>query len=114
MVARRQDLVTALSAYTENTFRAKTRRFLLGLSADELEFIAEFLGYFVLEGGQPCGCSRAQMAERIAEFRCSQRAGRRSMDDDHKMILLLEYLCRGGLRPTAIPQVRSRAAGQVN
>jgi hypothetical protein len=110
MVARRQDLVAALSAHTENSFRSKTRRFLRGLSADELEYIAEFLGCSILESAAPCQCSRAQMAERIAEFRWRRPACRRG-DDDHKMILLLEYLCRSGQQSTAMPRAASRAAG---
>ncbi len=107
MVARRQDLVAALSAYTENPFRSKTRRFLLGLSADELEFIAEFLGSSILEGGDPCGWSRARMAERIGAFRGSRPGGARGIDNDHKLILLLEYLCRSGLKRIAQPPARA-------
>ena len=106
MLARRQDLVTALTACTENPFRAKARRFLIGLSADELQFIAEFLGALILEPADPCGCSRAELAQRIADF---QRARpRHSSLDDHKMILLLEYLCRSGLQRVALPAVQSR------
>lgn len=107
MVARREDLVTALTACTAHPCRPKARRFLVGLSADELQFIAEFLGVLILESEECCCCSRAELAERIAEFQ-QTRPRHRSLDDDHKMILLLEYLCRTGLQQEAIPAVQSR------
>lgn len=99
MVARRQDLVEALSACTVSPHRAKARRFLLGLSADELQFIAEYLGSCILESSAGRGCSRAQLAERIAAFQLHRatRQARLATDRDHKMILLLEYLCRSGV-----------------
>jgi hypothetical protein len=106
MVARRQDLVAALTACTENPFRTKARRFLSGLSSDELQFIAEFIGSLILESEERCRCSRAQLAQRVAEF---QRArGRQSSLDDHMMILLLEYLCRSGLQKVVVPAAHSR------
>ena|SRR6516165_12603347 len=106
MVARRQDLVTALTACTENPFRTKARRFLIGLSADELQFIAEFIGSLILQSEERCRCSRAELAERIAEF---QRARQQhSSLDDHKMILLLEYLCRSGLQQMVLPAAHTR------
>ena len=92
MVARRQDLVTALTACTENPFRTKARRFLIGLSADELQFIAEYLGSCILESST-CRCSRAELAGRVAGY---QPACRAVADLDHKLILLLEYLSRTG------------------
>jgi len=69
----------------------------MGLSSDELQFIAEFLGACILESTEE-GCSRTELAERIAQFqrgrlRCSSGC---SEDQDHKMIILLEYLCRNG------------------
>jgi hypothetical protein len=68
----------------------------VGLSSDELQFIAEFLGACILESTEKGRYSRSELAERIAQF---QRGRRRcspgcSEDQDHKMILLLEYLCR--------------------
>jgi hypothetical protein len=104
MVALRQDLVTALTACTENPFRTKARRFLCGLSADELQFIAEFVGSLILESAERCRCSRAELAERVAEFQRGRQ--QHSSLDDHKMILLLEYLCRSGLQRAAQPHSR--------
>jgi hypothetical protein len=85
MVAQRQDLVAALVACTDAPFRARARRFASGLSADELQFIAEYLGSCILESLNDCPCSPATLASRLP-----------TRDRDHKMILLLEYLCRTG------------------
>jgi hypothetical protein len=94
MLAQRQDLVAALVAFTEAPLRSRARRFVDGLSADELQFIAEYLGACILEAGR-CGCcSRAELGRRIGEF---QHARGWNRDCDHKSILLLEFLCRTGL-----------------
>jgi hypothetical protein len=84
----------------------KARRFVQGLSSDELQFIAGFLGACVLDSEMPCAC-RAQWAERIAQYQ-EARGGcsHISADQDHKMILLLEFLCRSGR-----PQTRVSAGG---
>lgn len=93
----RNALVAALTSCADSPFRDKARRFLSGLSSDELQFIAEFLGACVLESGRKRCCSRAQLAEKIAEFqRARASAAGWSEDQEHKMILLLEYLCRDG------------------
>ena len=94
----RDTLVAALLSCSDNPLRPEAHRFLLGLSADELQFIAEFLGACVLDPLQKWGSSRAQLAERIAMFQRA-RASRwtfNSEDRDHKMIVLLEYLSRYG------------------
>lgn len=105
-------LMTALAACADQSRRFWARRFLTGLSADEMQFIAEYLGASILDPGlwavtsQPP--SRAQLAERIEEFqngRLEQPGSDRhapSPDEEHKMILLLEYLSRA-----AIPQSAS-------
>jgi len=114
MPAQRQDLVAALTACIQNRFRARARRFLLGLSLDEMQFIAEFLGSCMIESAE-CGWrSRAQVTQWIARF-CATRPARprrRGADDDHKLILLLEYLGRVGA--PSIGDVPMRPAGQVN
>jgi len=94
MVAQRQDLVAALVACAETPLRAKARRFVEGLSADELQFIAEYLGACILESAQRHCCTRAELARKIAEF---QQARESLADGDHKTILLLEFLCRTGV-----------------
>ena len=99
----RNALVTALVACTDVPLRNGTRRFLAGLSKDELEFIAEFLGACILDAPGWCVRTRAELAERIAWFeRARLRQARRNRaDQEHKMILLLEYLCHSGIPATA-------------
>jgi len=97
----RSALVAALVACADSPHKSAARRFLQGLSSDELQFIAGFLGAHVLEfSGEPC-LSRAGWAERIARYQqaCSGCPRRGAEDLEHKMIVLLEYLCRSGLRP---------------
>lgn len=96
----RSTLVAALVACTESPVKTRARRFLVGLSSDELQFIADFLGACILESSERCCVSRSELAGRIVEF---QQARLRcpacySEDRDHKMILLLEFLRRSGLQ----------------
>ena len=102
-------LVAALTSCAEGRLQLKARDFLMGLSCDELQFIAEFLGASILECEDKLCCSRAQLALRIAQFQQARlRSGvTSSPDQDHKMILLLEFLCRSGLQQTPIG-VRAR------
>jgi hypothetical protein len=106
MVAQRQDLVAALVACAEGPCRAKARRFVNGLSADEMQFIAEFLGSCILESTRSRRNSRAELAARICAF---QQARRRAAQDE-KSIVLLEYLCRSVVQQTP----GGARAGQVN
>jgi len=92
----RPALISAIAACAEHRSQRKARKFLQGLSTDELQYIAEFLGAYVLESGQP-GFSRRELADHIARFeqvRCAPPKCR--ADQDHKMILLLEYMCSSG------------------
>ena len=95
----RSVLVAALASCTDGPFKLRARRFLDGLSRDELQFIAEYLGASILDSSEPCATSRPELAERIVEFQRSRCGGRRpsSPDQDHKTILLLEFLSRSGL-----------------
>ena len=101
------DFVAALVSCAEGPFQPSAHRFLMGLSCDELEFLATFMGASILEAAQGCPCSRAQLAERIVEL---QRTRHATPDHDHKMILLLEFLCRSGLRRAPV-RVRAGHAG---
>jgi hypothetical protein len=98
--------VCALVACLESSQRRPTRRFLQGLATDELQYIAEFLGSCILESGGQCRGSRTQLAEAIKQFERNRHgatpdADSRGLDplqdQEHKMILLLEYLCRSGM-----------------
>ena len=90
----RRVLVSAAIACVEERLQKKARRFLQGLSTDELQYIAEFLGACILESWGPGACSRSQLADGIARFDRFRSAPGRLSDQEHKMILLLEYLCR--------------------
>ena len=107
----RSSLVAALVSCADLPLRSRARRFLLGLSADELQFIAEFLGACILERAGRSQCSRAELANRIAGFQQARTvAGPSSPDQEHKMIVLLEFLCRSCLQQYSLP-VR---AGQMS
>jgi hypothetical protein len=86
-------LVSAISACADDRLQKKARWFLQGLSNDELQYIAEFLGACVLESSRHEACSRRQLADGIAHFD-RFRSAPCGNDPDHKMIVLLEYLCR--------------------
>src|SRR5579863_7271684 len=91
--ALRSDLVAALVSCADSPHKSRARRFVQGLSSDELQFIAGFLGGCILDyAGRPCA-SRAQWAERVERYQ-RVSAGRHCADREHKMIVLLEYLCR--------------------
>jgi len=101
----RNSLVAALVSCADTPLKAEARRFLRGLSSDELQFIAEYFGACILEPSPGWPGGRAELAERIAAFQRRRGCPTRPADDDHKMILLLEYLCRAGARVTAGAQV---------
>ena len=100
----RETLVTALVSCANSSLKSRSRRFLAGLSRDELQFIAEFLGCCVLESARRSVCSRAQLAEAVSDFQRARRGlrGRCSEDQEHKMILLLEYLCFSGIEQVSV------------
>jgi hypothetical protein len=108
--AVRNSLVAALVACADEALRSRARRFLAGLSSDELQFIAGFLGSYILESQAHCAHNRADLAERLARFQQAQAdlARNRASDRELKMILLREYLCRSGVRDFPMT---SRAGG---
>jgi hypothetical protein len=115
--AKKSCLVCALIACLEDSQKRPTRRFLQGLSIDELQYIAEFLGSCILESGGQCRGSRTQLAEAIKKFERNRHGATADavsdgqdplQDQEHKMILLLEYLCRSGMTQ----QTMSVGAGQ--
>ena len=95
----RNSLVTALVSCADTPLKAKARRFLQGLSSDELQFIAEFMGACILESPE----RRVRLAEQLAAFQWVRaRSTRGGMADRaHKMIVLLEYLNRSGAAATS-------------
>ncbi len=94
----RRALISAIVAYAEERLQTKARKFLQGLSQDELQYIAEFLGACALESVGDRTSNREELAEGIAQFeRVRDAQAGRPSDREHKMILLLEYLCRANL-----------------
>jgi hypothetical protein len=106
-------LLRALVSCAPQSRRLWAHRFLTGLSADEMQFIAEFLGASILD---PCSLvvaqrrpTRAELAERIEEFHWNRVEQPRSAsqapspDEEHKMILLLEYLSRATIQQFPAP-----------
>jgi hypothetical protein len=79
----RSTLEAALVACADNPWKDKARRFLRGLSCDELQYIAGFLGARILESTEPSA---------PAGLDC----GNTSEDRELKMILVMEYLCHAG------------------
>ena len=102
----RSVLVAALASCTTSRSKSQTRRFLVGLSRDELQFIADYVGASILESAQDGPCSRPELAERMVEL---QRNRSSHPDLDHKTILLMEFLGRSGLGRTP-PAVRATHA----
>ena len=80
----RRSLISALVEYAALPSRSRARRFLVGLSSEELQFIAGFLGSCILES---------------AELREYRRLLSRpdSEVQEHKVLVLREYLSRSGL-----------------
>lgn len=99
----RSVLVAALASCAEGARKPRARRFLTGLSCDELQFLAEFFGAHLLEEAESSARSRPELAERIGEFqRARLGSAPYSEDQDHKTILLLEFLCRSGLQKSSL------------
>jgi len=112
-------LVKALATVAPLDRRGRARRFLQGLSTDELRYIASYVGACLIECAlQPQPATRCQLAREIEEYECcrmtqaglpsdfAKAAGAELLADvEHKMILLLEYLsscgCAGAIRVTA-------------
>jgi hypothetical protein len=106
-IAVRSALVAALVAGAESSLKSRVRRFLRGLSCDELQFIASFLGACILEStGKLRGTGF--FPGDVVELQGQGVLDRGSEDWHLKMILLIEFLCRSGIRQTSIP-VRSEA-----
>jgi hypothetical protein len=74
-----------------------------------MQFIADFLGASILESAPPHHPSRSELAEQIEQFHWSLAARSPSPDAEHKMILLLEYLCRCAIPQLPAPLPSARA-----
>ena len=109
LAEERTTLVRALSALVVGDSQRAARRFLEGLSTDELGYIASYMGACLIESAlRPRQASRCQLAREIQEYECCRIVppGMQFYGDvQHKMILLLEYLsccgCSAAARVTA-------------
>ena len=84
----RNTLIAALVACSDETVKTRARRFLLGLSCDELQFIAEFLGACILESSY----DTAHAADAVHAYQS------RMARHDDKIPILQEFLGRCGQR----------------
>ncbi|HXA52841.1 MAG TPA: hypothetical protein VNV86_21135 [Candidatus Acidoferrum sp.] len=89
--ASRNTMILALSACAETGVRTRARRFLSGLSSDELQFLAEFVGACILESS-----GDATSAIATLQWRHCQGAEPDLLrhDREHKMLVLREFLDR--------------------
>jgi hypothetical protein len=104
----RTNLVEALSSMSRLGVRESARDFLEGLSTDELQYIAGYLGARTIDpelndsvGTRGCRARAIERYERtrIAQHKCEWSSGgrtavRQAADVSHKMIVLLEFLAR--------------------
>ncbi len=95
----RKSLVAALAACAETSLRPRARRFLGGLSFDELQFIAGFFGSWIVE--THAGCGVPPRVEAVPGWGDGPAS-----DLDHKLILVQEYLSHTGLFGFAADQPR--------
>ena len=83
--------------------RGSTRRFLEGLSSDELQYIADYLGAQLLDPSLGfCNPDRNQLARQVELYQSNRAVDPLppdSADVAHKMILLLEFLSLTDLQP---------------
>lgn len=93
----RRALVNALAQCADSNCRFRTRRFLAGLSRDELQFLADFQAASILEADSWRCCLRVRLADRLVELQRSAVE-----DQAHKMLLLREFLKLSGHAPMAM------------
>lgn len=98
----RSTLVAALVSCSDRPAQPGARRFLKGLSSDELQFIAGFVGARILESAE---------GERIVDY--PQSCDGRAEDLEDKIILLREYLCRSKPRRRITGRFRRRRGAPV-
>ncbi len=118
LVTENVTLVDAIASFSNLPHRDSAREFLEGLSTDELEYIAAYLGACTLDPElHGSSGSRDRLAAQIERYERGHRSSYRPKsyhgsgpctatltDVSHKMILLLEFLSITTLsRPAAWP-----------
>ena len=101
----RNTLVAALVACSDRTVKARARRFLLGLSCDELQFIAEFLGSCILESSLQSSQDISRAAEAVHAHQSLMALVSSCSGQDDKILILREFLGRCGRRPPVLSRV---------
>jgi hypothetical protein len=107
-------LVSALCACAGGRRKRKARRFLEGLSENELQYIAGFLGACILESAVGLPSVPGQLVETFGAFehlRGAPASGAECLDcKEHKIVLVREYLSRCGVDrwPAALRARRRR------
>src|SRR5438270_13139244 len=94
----RNTLVAALVDCSDGSAKTRARRFLLGLSCDELQFIAEFLGACILESAEDAAHPVADAhghAKALLRTTSAPAAPPR-MAQQEKILVLREFLGRCG------------------
>jgi hypothetical protein len=89
--ASRNTMILALSAYAETGVRTHARRFLSGLSSDELQFLAEFVGACILESSGDTASAIAAVQLRHCQ---GPEPDLQHHDREHKILVLREFLYR--------------------
>ena len=115
LVREQSNLVDAISSMFTAGREQAARRFLEGLSTDELRYIAAYLGTRVVDPGlPPPSQDRNQIAQSIERYEDAKKGPEpKTADRDsccsraqvaHQMIVLLEYLSVCSLdTPTTLP-----------
>ena len=118
LVREKSNLVDAISSMSTAGREQAARRFLEGLSTDELRYIAAYFGTRVVDPGlPPPSQNRNQIAQSIERYEDAKKspepktAGRDSCCSRdkvaHQMIVLLEYLSVCSLDTPATLPVRA-------
>lgn len=109
LVPDRFSLVNAISSMSAAACREASRRFLEGLSTDELEYIAAYYGAQLLDSRVPASClSRTEMAQNIEKYESARKppspnGSRNRRVISHRMMILLEYLTMSQSSETETP-----------
>ncbi len=82
--------------------KLQTRRFLVGLSSDELQFIAEYLGACILASAGNCPASNPELSAGVLRFQ-PPPTPRLAADRELKLILLREFLSCAGVQEMPLP-----------
>jgi len=121
LVREKSNLVDAISSMSTAVGEQVARRFLEGLSTDELRYIAAYFGTRVVDPGlPPPSLNRNQIAESIERYQGAKKGPKpKPADSDtccsgsnvaHRMMVLLEYLSACSIDAPATLPARASCA----